>query len=131
MPSIEERLKLYIKDNYGSIRAFVMKNNLNYANVDSILRRGIKNATWNSVKLLCDALSISADELADEKIVPIKREDEEATKIEDLFAYVKQRLSTCKNPTLNNKPINADIIESMIDCLDLIVEIQKKKDEVK
>lgn len=131
MPSIEERLKLYIKDNYGSIRAFVMKNNLNYANVDSILRRGIKNATWNSVKLLCDALSISADELADEKIVPIKREDEEATKIEDLFAYVKQRLSTCKNPTLNNKPVNADIIESIVDGLDLIVEIQKKKDDVK
>ena len=131
MPSIEERLKLYIKDNYGSIRAFVMKNNLNYANVDSILRRGIKNATWNSVKLLCDALSISADELADEKIIPIKREDEEATKIEDLFAYVKQRLSTCKNPTLNNKPVKQDIIVSMIDGLDLILEIQKKKDEVK
>lgn len=128
MDSIEDRLREYIKTRYGSVRAFVLTHDLNYANVDSILRRGIKNATWHSVKSLCHALQISADELAKGNIVTVSA-PAQLTRIEDIFEQTKQKLHTCSNPTLNDHPVNADTITSIIDGLNLLLEIQKRRIE--
>ena len=126
MAPIEERLKQYIKDNYGSIRAFVMAKNLNYANVDSILRRGIKNATWNSVKALCEALEISADELADEKIAPVTK-DNSTVKVETIFESAKQQLLNANNLTLEDVPVTADEIMLLVSTLDIALEVTMKR----
>ena len=126
MAPIEDRLKQYIKDNYGSIRAFVMAKSLNYANVDSILRRGIKNATWNSVKTLCEALEISADDLADEIITPVSKSCS-AVRIENIIEAVRQQIMSSSNLTINNKPATQEDIMLFIDTLDIALEMAKKR----
>ena len=71
--TIEQKLKDYIIEKYGSVRQFVIQNDLVYGSVDSILRRGIRNATWDNVKATCNALKIDVDALADGEIVPAFR----------------------------------------------------------
>lgn len=127
MAQIEDRLKQYIKTTYGSIRSFVLAKNLNYANVDSILRRGIKNATWNSVKSLCEALEISVDELAEDKIVPLPRSESTPTKIEDLFDGVKQQLLNADCLTLDGVTVSTDEIMLLVSTLDVALEVAKKQ----
>ena len=126
MATIEERLKQHIKDNYGSIRSFVLAKGLNYANVDSILRRGIRNATWNSVKALCEALEISVDELADDRIVPIKK-DSSVTKVESIIEAAKLQIMSGTTLTINNKPATQDELVLLCSALDVALELIKKQ----
>ncbi len=127
----EEKLKQYILSKHRSVHEFTQSIGMPYGTMSSIFKRGIDNSSVTNIIKICNALHISADELANGNIVPITKEPDEATNIEDIFDYVKQRLMTCKNPTLNNQPIQPDIIMSIVDGLDLLIEIQKKKDEVK
>ena len=68
--TIEEKLKSYIKSKYGSIRAFTLATGVPYGNIDSLLRRGIEGVTWNTVLVICHALNIDVDALAEGEIVP-------------------------------------------------------------
>jgi len=127
----EEKLKQFILTKYRSVNEFTKSINMPYGTMSSIFKRGIDNSSVTNIIKICNALEISADELANGNIVPIIKEPDEATHLEDLFAYIKQRLVTCKNPTLNNQPVQPDIILSLVDGLDLLIEIQKKKDDMK
>lgn len=130
MNSIEEQLKQYIKDNYGSVRAFVLEKGLIYANVDSILRRGIKNATWNNVKTLCEALDISADELAEGRIMPAAKEAS-IMQLENLVDAMKQQILTASGLTLSGQPATDADVQLFCRLLDasLNVTIQMKEDQ--
>lgn len=85
MDTIEEKLKRYIRITYGSVNAFVQEHGLVYSNVDTILRRGIKNATWSNVKAFCQALGISADEVGKGNIVPAASVNAEPRNIRELI----------------------------------------------
>lgn len=130
MNSIEEQLKQYIKDNYGSVRAFVLEKGLIYANVDSILRRGIKNATWNNVKTLCEALDISADELAEGRIMPAAK-DASIMQLENLVDAMKQQILTASGLTLSGQPASDADVQLFCRLLDasLSVTVQMKEDQ--
>ena len=129
MNSIEEQLKQYIKDNYGSVRAFVLEKGLIYANVDSILRRGIKNATWNNVKSLCEALDISADELAEGRIMPAAKEAS-IMQLENLVDAMKQQILTASGLILSGQPATDADVQLFCRLLDasLSVTVQMKED---
>ena len=71
--TIEEKLKNYILTIYKSVREFVQYADIPYSTMDGILKRGIKNASIGNILKICEALQISADELANDKIVPINR----------------------------------------------------------
>lgn len=64
---IEEKLKNYIIEKYGSIRQFSMTIDIPYTTVDSILKRGIDNSNVGNVIKMCKALNISVDNLIDSK----------------------------------------------------------------
>ena len=127
----EEKLKQFILTKHRSVNEFTKSINMPYGTMSRIFKRGIDNSSVTNIIKICNALEISADELANGNIVPVVKDPEKITRIEDLFDYLKKRLRTCKNPTFNNKPVKQDIIVSMMDGLDLILEIQKKKDDVK
>lgn len=122
--TIEEKLKKTIIFQYGSLRAFTMQKNLTYANVDSILRRGIKNATWTSVKNLCAALGISADQLANEKIIPIADDK----RINDVDAIIQFTRTNMKDNDLkiDGKPMTENEIEMLLDGIDIAIGIIKR-----
>lgn len=121
----EEKLKQFILTKYKSVHEFTQSISMPYATMSSIFKRGIDNSSVTNIIKICSALGISTDELSKGKIVQVEKAD--STRIEDVFDYAKQRLINCSNPTLNDHPVNADTIASIIDGLNLIIEIQKKR----
>ena len=84
--TIEEQLKDYIKSRYGNIRAFTLATGVSYANIDSMLRRGVEGVTWNTIQLVCKALNIDIDALAEGQIIPKKIEHIEQKDIAELIS---------------------------------------------
>lgn len=66
--TIENQLKEKILAEYGSIREFAAKVKLPYSTIDSILKRGICNASIKNIIKICECLGISVDSLANGKI---------------------------------------------------------------
>ena len=134
--TIEEKLKEYILERYQSIREFTQAVDMSYSTVDSILRRGIGNSSVTNVIKICKILKISADELADGRITPIKptrREFEidmetvEILEISEILNDTKSRLESYKKLTLEGKPVNHDTIYTIIQAIDIGEEMAKKK----
>ncbi len=104
--TIEEKLKSYILEKYGSIRQLALQYDIKYTNIDSILRRGIKNATWTNVKTLCEALQIDVDALADGKILPAFRSvQDEIINMDALTESMESgsKIYCIDNTTLSNR----------------------------
>ena len=66
--TIEEQLKQMILNHSGSVNKFASEIGLPYSTVASILNRGVKNANVQNIIKVCQALGISADELANGRI---------------------------------------------------------------
>ena len=54
--TIEERLRDRILQNFKSIRAFTKEIGLPYSTVDSMLRKGVGNSSYETVKRVCQGL---------------------------------------------------------------------------
>lgn len=126
----EEKLKQFITNKYGSVRSFALQNDLAYSNVDSIIRRGIRNSTWFNVKSVCRALNISADDLIDGNIMPLepvmKNFDND---LEMIVRNFKANITISDTVLLNDKPISDDDIRTLIDVIDITMELLKKRNE--
>ena len=86
--TIEEQLKDLILNRYGSVVRFAEEVELSNSTVSSILYRGIHKASIDNVLKICKTLGISADELAQDKIVPV-REISHVSDISDLITAIK------------------------------------------
>lgn len=64
MGDIETSLKQLILSKYRSIREFSADVNLPYSTIDTILKRGILNASVTNVIKICEKLNISVDLVA-------------------------------------------------------------------
>lgn len=130
----EEKLKDLILTRYYSIRDFTNSIDLPYTTLDSMFRRGIQNSSVNNVIKVCKALGISADALADGEIVPVKKTTgkpiNDRFEVVEIVDDIKEVLSQQGFITLDGKPINKDGIDSIIDAIDIGVEMAKKKNNV-
>lgn len=68
--SIEEQLKELIIKKYGSVNKFAQTCGLSTSTVATIFTRGVNKTNISTIIKICQQLEISADELADGKIVP-------------------------------------------------------------
>lgn len=68
MGRTEDLLKEKILSEYKSIREFTQKIEMPYSTLDTILKRGIRNASVDNVIRICDFLGISTDALINGKI---------------------------------------------------------------
>lgn len=128
----EEKLKDLILIRYHSIREFTIAIDMPYTTLDSIFRRGIGNSGVNNVIKICKALGISTDALADGEIVPVAAtQNNESKKFEvvEILDEVKDMLIESDNLTLDGQPIQRAGIESIIDTLEVGIEIAKKKNK--
>lgn len=127
----EEKLKELILKRYHSIREFTIAIDIPYTTLDSIFRRGIGNSSVVNVIKICKALGISADALVDGEIKPVKIGTEillnDRIEVEDILAGTKDKLIHQDDITLDGKPINKSEIESILNAIDVGVEIVKKK----
>ena len=129
--SIEEKLKELILKHYHSIREFTIAIDMPYTTMDSIFRRGIGNSSVSNIIKICKALGISADALADGEISPIKDRPSapanDKVEITDILEDTKDALIHSAKITLDGNPIGKAGIESIIDAIEVGVEIAKRK----
>ena len=131
----EEKLKDLILKRYHSVREFTIAIDIPYTTMSSIFKRGIDNSSISSIMKICKALGISVDALADGEIRLAKARSEispdEPLDIEDVIANTKDVLIHTHNITLNGNPISKSGIDSIIDTLEVGIEIAKKKAQQK
>ena len=126
----EDKLKSLILERYSSIREFTLKISMSYSTFDSILKRGIQNATVSNIIKICDALHISADALANGEIVSVYKTDpvkEEPQDVADILAAAKQQLLSNKALMFNGKPADEESIQSILAAMEVGIELAKRK----
>lgn len=124
--SIEEKLREYILSNYKSIREFVKVAGLPYTTMDGILKRGIANASIGNVLKICKALQISADELANGRIVPLSIDDKQNDRdIESIIKFKRQNVEECRL-TLDEKKLSPDEYGFILDGMEFSIEMIRK-----
>ena len=127
----EDKLKELILNRYHSIREFTIENDIPYTTIHSIFKRGIGNSSVTNIIKICKALNISVDALADGEIVPLKKQPSKCIngmiEVEDLLDDTKDILTRSGFVTLNGKPMGVNQIDSIIDAMDIGVEMAKKK----
>lgn len=129
--TIEERLQELILRRYHSIREFTIAIDIPYTTLHSIFKRGIGNSSVTNIIKICKALGISADALADGEIKPINDHNakllNDKIEVKEILDDTKDILTHCGFITLDGKPISKASVESIIDAMDIGVEIAKKK----
>lgn len=125
--SIEESLKQLILDRYGSVREFTTQAHIPYTTLATIFKRGIQNAKALNVITICSALHISADALAEGKIVTVyKSVPQHTVNVEEIFEETKNRLLSAETLLLDGEPIDLDMVDSLIDDIDVIIGRAKR-----
>lgn len=127
----EEKLKELILQRYHSVREFAIKIDMPYSTLDSIFKRGIGNSSVTNIIKICRSLKLSVDALSEGELVsvssrptaPLNNRIEIKESIED----IKEVLTHGGFITLDGKPLNRSGAESLIDTLDVGVELAKKK----
>lgn len=132
--TIEEKLKNLILTRYNSVREFTLSIDMAYSTIDSIFRRGVQNATLTNIFKICKALNISADALERGEIIPVETKNDDTEKpsainneIVDIINNTKRQLLEPKRLLLDGSPIDSDGVQSLIDTLDIGVEMLRRK----
>lgn len=127
----EEKLKELILQRYHSIREFTISIDMPNSTLESILSRGVDKASVTNVIKICKALGISADALADGEIKPIYNKKaffpNDRIEVKEILDETKDILNHCGFVTLDGNPLSQKGIESIIDAMDVGVEMAKKK----
>ena len=127
----EEKLKDLIRHRYHSIREFAIKIDMPYSTLDSIFKRGSGNSSVTNIIKICKALKISADALAEGEFVSIATRPttpvNEYIEIKESIEDIREALTHSGFITLDGRPLNRAGAESLIDTLELGVELAKKK----
>lgn len=127
--TIEDKLKDYILSNYKSIREFVNTTDIPYSTVDAILKRGIGKASIGNIFKICNALHISSDELANNKIVPVGESIQgrtHMTDIDKIIEYTKRNIQEYDDLIIDGEPLSLNEVEMLLDALDLTVGLIKR-----
>lgn len=128
----EEKLKNLILQKYRSIREFTQYIDMPYSTFDTILKRGINTASVANVIKICKALDISADELADGRIIHVKKDEPDYTatyELKILLNDVKDKLRDSDTLTLDGKELDPLDRLAVSNALDVAVEIGKRPKE--
>lgn len=124
--NIEEQLKEYILTKHKSVLEFTQEIEMPYSTFRTILKRGIENANVLNIIKICQALNISTDSLAAGKIVPLPNQSKLVCSVEAILDNAKNQMLTADEITLNGQLLNQAQIKSIVNSIDLLVEIEKK-----
>lgn len=130
--TIEEKLKELILSRHRSILEFTQSIDMPYGTMTSIFKRGINNSSVTNIIRICQALGISADELANDKIVPIGKNIQSRshmTEINDIISFTKRNIQEYDDLTIDGKPMTTEEIEMLLDGLDIAIGIIMRKRE--
>lgn len=127
---IEEKLKSLILERYGSVSEFTKQIGMANSTFATIMKNGVHKANVSNIIKICKALDISADELANDRIVPNGKRlqsQQPMTDIDEIVAFTKMNILTYDNLTLNGEPMTNEDKQTMMDALELCIEFIKRK----
>ena len=128
--TIENKLKNLIIERYGSLLAFSKVCDVPNSTINSFLKRGVGTATLSNILKVCDTLHISADELANGKIVPAYHNDNKPdVDVVDVIASARAQLLNNKALMFNGKPASEESIQSILSAMEIGIELAKKKNQ--
>ena len=123
--TIEEKLKEYILAHYKSVREFVKHADMPYSTMDGILKRGVHNSSIGNVLKICKALNISADELANNRIVPVTKNQKRhgcIMELPEMLEYMRNNPNEFSDLTVDGKPLSNVEWETMLNSMALTVD---------
>lgn len=120
----EEKLRQYILSRNKSLLSFTQSIDMPYGTIQSIFRRGIMNSSIDNIFKICSALEISADDLAEGKIVPLSTKSDNNNKIDvrDIKHFLSCYLREKENYLLDGIPLNDEEVNFFIDSISLIID---------
>ena len=131
--TIEEKLKALILNRYHSIREFTILAEIPYSTIDSIFKRGIGNSSVSNVIKICKTLGLSVDALANGEIAPAGKPQQtrinDRIEIKEVLADTRDILIHSGEITLDGNPIGKTGIDSIIDAIDVGVELAKWRNQ--
>lgn len=129
--SIEEKLREYILTYYKSIREFTQIAEIPYSTMDGILKRGIANSSIGNVLKVCQALGISADELANNKVVPNRGNPNHIliSEIPEMLKYMRKNREEYEDLTIDGQPLSEHEFDTLIDVNEMTVNLIINKRE--
>lgn len=126
--TIEEKLKDLILTKYRSIREFTQTIDMPYSTFSTIISRGIENSSVNNVIRICKELGISADALADGRIVHVSNDyQKEELDIDHVINDVKGKVLSYDNLKLRGKPLDPAARLLLADYLDVTIELASRQ----
>lgn len=128
----EDKLKKLIVCKYGSMVNFSKEIDMANSTLATIMKNGIHKASVTNVIKICQALGISADELAHDKIVPVDSDVKNTaskTELNELIAYTEKNIDQFRYLTIDGKPLSNEEIEILFDGLNVTIGIIKKRRE--
>ena len=123
--TIEEKLKELIIERYDTVINFSKYVGIPNSSIAGILKRGVNNSTVDNIIKICNELHISADALADGKIVPTSQAKETEKTLDQFVADMKREIAN-KSITYNNKKLDSSEILVLLDFLDMGADYIKK-----
>ena len=130
----EDKLKNLIVCKYGSMVNFSKEIDMANSTLATIMKNGIHKASVNNVIKICQALGISADELAHDKIIPINSNGKDIsnkTELNEIVENTPENIEKYRFLTIDGKPMNNEEIELLLDCLNLTIGLIRKQRERK
>ena len=127
--SVEEKLKDLIVKRYGTVSAFSKEIGMSQSTLATIMSRGINKASITSIIKICTALQISADELSNGKIVPIKEKSSDhifISEITDMIEYMKNNPDEFSDLSVDGVKLTAVERDTFINALFLGVDFIRR-----
>lgn len=128
---IETRLKDLILQKYGTMKDFSSAIGIPNSTLANIMRRGIQNANVLNIIKICQALGISTDALAEGNIVPLTQQPKVILSVESIIDMAKMQIIDADSITLNGKELDQDQIRSILLSMDMVLDLEKKRQENK
>ena len=136
--TIEESLKKLILERYGSVSEFTRRIDLPRTTIASVFSRGINNSSVTTIVKISKALGISADALAENKIVfyeDIIEDDVEhysdnskelnIVEVRDIIKDMRTRMMSADVVTVDGQLLSDENRQKVADIIDKSIDLVK------
>lgn len=126
--TIEEKIKELILSKYRSVREFTQAIEMPYSTFSTIMSRGIENSSVTNVIKICKALGISADGVAEGKIIYSSTElIREEMDLDHVITDIKGKILNVEDLRLRGKPVEPAGRLLIVDYLDGFIELSSRQ----
>jgi hypothetical protein len=124
----EEVLKDFILSRYKSVHAFTESIGMPYGTISSIFKRGIQNSSIANMIRICKALNISADALANGKIVPSTAGGNKSESVaKQLIFLTDKNISDVSDVEIDGVPLSSDEADFLLASIETAVEVIRRR----